>query len=35
LCETLDWVPPFTLEQGLAETAQWFKHRHTTDSHGR
>ena len=23
ICNELDWTPPYTLEQGLAETAQW------------
>lgn len=25
----LSWTPPFTMEQGLKETAEWFKHRET------
>lgn len=24
----LDWTPPFSVDQGLALTAEWFRHRH-------
>lgn len=31
-CKTFQWEPPFTLEQGLETTAQWFKHHFPTNT---
>jgi len=28
--QELGWKPPFTMEEGLAETAGWFKNRQKT-----
>jgi nucleoside-diphosphate-sugar epimerase len=33
--DSLGWRPPFSMEQGLAETAAWYRARHGGDGGGR
>jgi len=33
-CQSVNWTPPYTMKEGLAKTAAWYKSRESTDQAG-